>query len=290
MKRIGLCSVALFCLTLTNWAGAQELLSTQPTTRPDASPTTQLLGADVDITIDSSQAPDLKDWCEKELRPALEKWYPLIVADLPSNGFTAPRKFTVVVDPSYRGVAATGGTRVMVSPDWIKSQSLRQGWNEAVGSVIHEEVHVVQQYGYGRRFRGATSNPVWLVEGIADYIRWFKYEPEDKRPHPSPIVRIAAGGGRGRGRGRNQTQPAQSQPAQTQPVQTQPTTRPANYTDSYRTTAAFLNYVADKHDHEIVVKLNASMRDGRYRPELWSLYTGKTVEELWAEYYETLTR
>ena len=179
----------------------------------------------------------------------------------------------------------------MVSPNWIKSQTRRQGWNEAVGSVIHEEVHVVQQYGYGRR-RGGTSNPVWLVEGVADYIRWFKYEPEDKRPHPSPVVRVAGGGGRGRGRGRGQaqTQPAQSQPAQAQVAQAQPTTRPANYTDSYRTTAAFLNYVADKHDHEIVVKLNASMRDGRYRPELWSLYTGKTVDELWAEYYETLKR
>ena len=280
MKKNVLLSVSLLCLGLVPYAHAQELLATRPTNQATA----QTIDVEVEITIDSSQAPDLKEWCEKELRPALEKWYPLIVADLPSNGFTAPRKFTVVIDPSYNGVAATGGTRVMVSPNWIKSQTRRQGWNEAVGSVIHEEVHVVQQYGYGRR-RGGTPNPVWLVEGVADYIRWFKYEPQDKRPHPNPVVRVA--GGRGR-RGRAQTQPAQTQPVQAQPVQAQPTTRPANYTDSYRTTAAFLNYVADKHDHEIVVKLNASMRDGRYRPELWSLYTGKTVEELWAEYYQTL--
>ncbi|HEX4796949.1 MAG TPA: basic secretory protein-like protein [Humisphaera sp.] len=280
----------LVVLSFTLPVAAQELLATQPARRP----TTRPGEVSVEIIIDSSQVPELADWCEKDLRPVLEKWYPLIVADLPSNGFTPPPKFTVVIDPSYGGVAATSSTRVMVSPVWIKQQMVRLPWNEAIGSVVHEEVHVVQQYGYGSR-RGGTPNPVWLVEGIADYIRWFKYEPEDKRPHPNPIVRVAAAGGGGRrGRGRGaQTQPttpgAQTQPA-TRAAQAPPTTRPANYTDSYRTTAAFLNYVADKHDHEIVVKLNASLRDGRYRPELWSLYTGKTVEELWAEYYETLKR
>ena len=256
MKNVSLLSIAVVCLLLAPLVGAQELLATRPTTRPDSSPTTQPLGADVEITIDSSQVPELKDWCEKELRPALEKWYPLIVSDLPSNGFTAPKKFTVVIDPSYRGVAATGGTRVMVSPSWIKGQSSRQGWNEAVGSVIHEEVHVVQQYGYGRRRGGATRNPVWLVEGIADYIRWFKYEPVEHRPKP-----------RATNRG-----------------------RPASYTDSYQTTATFLQWVADHYDHEIVVQLNASLRDGKYVPELWTLYTGKTVDELWAEFAPTLRK
>ena len=282
MKRSMLGIAGLIALCWAMPATAQELLGTQPTTRP-ARPG----DVSVEIVIDSSKVPELADWCEKDLRPALVKWWPLIVADLPSNGFTPPAKFTVVIDPSYNGVAATGGTRVVVSPAWIKGQMVRLPWNEAVGSVIHEEVHVVQQYGYGSR-RGGTPNPVWLVEGVADYIRWFKYEPEDKRPHPNPVVRVAGGGGgRGRGRGRG----AQTQPA-TQPVQAQapaqPTTRPANYTDSYRTTAAFLNWVADKYDHEIVVKLNASMREGRYRPELWSYYTGKSVEDLWAEYYATL--
>jgi hypothetical protein len=253
MKKNVLLSVSLLCLGLVSVAHAQELLATQPTTQP----TTQVTGVEVEIVIDSSQAPDLKEWCETELRPALEKWYPLIVSDLPSNGFTPPKKFTVVIDPTYRGVAATGGTRVMVSPDWIKSQSRRQGWNEAVGSVVHEEVHVVQQYGYGRRRPGGTRNPVWLVEGIADYIRWFKYEPVEHRPHP-----------RATGRGG----------------------RPASYTDSYQTTATFLQWVTDHYDHELVVQLNSSLRDGRYVPELWKLYTGKTVDELWEEFAPTLRK
>ncbi len=41
--------------------------------------------------------------------------------------------------------------------------------------MVHETVHCVQRY----RGRG---NPGWLVEGVADYVRFFKYEP--KKPAP----------------------------------------------------------------------------------------------------------
>ena len=50
---------------------------------------------------------------------------------------------------------------------------------EAIGSVVHELVHVVQEYGRARRENPeATRSPGWLVEGLADYIRWFLYEPQ----------------------------------------------------------------------------------------------------------------
>ena len=39
-----------------------------------------------------------------------------------------------------------------------------------IGAMVHETVHCVQLY----RGRG---NPGWLVEGVADYVRFFKYEP-----------------------------------------------------------------------------------------------------------------
>jgi hypothetical protein len=196
--------------------------------------------AEYQITIDYSDAPELKTWVEQKLQPALEDWYPKIVKALPSDGYSAPRRFSVIFRNDYRGVAATGGTRVVCAVDWFK----RNLQGEAVGAVVHELVHVVQQY----RGRG---NPGWLVEGIADYVRWFKYE------------RIPVG------------------------------TRPRNpdrakYTDSYRTTAGFLNYVVEKHDKDIIAKLNAAMRQGQYKPELWKQYTGKTVDELWDLYVATL--
>jgi hypothetical protein len=104
---------------------------------------------------------------------------------------------------------------------------------------------VVQQY----KTRG---NPGWLVEGIADYMRWFHFEPPAHRPKlPNPAE--------------------------------------AQYTDSYQTTAGFLEHVVKNHDHELVVKLNAAMREGRYNRDLWKEYTGMTAQELWQEYVQSLT-
>ena len=136
------------------------------------------------------------------------------------------------------------GTRVVCNPAWFK-KNLN---GEAPGAVVHELVHVVQQYGGGR---GEAPNPSWLVEGMADYIRWFKYEPKPTGTRP-----------------RNPDK--------------------ANYSDSYRTTAGFLNFVIEKHDKDLLPKLNVAMRQGKYSADLWKEYTGKTPEELWKEYVATL--
>ncbi len=192
-----------------------------------------------EIKIDYSETPELKDWVETKLRPTLEAWYPKIVQTLPSEGYTAPAELSVTIRKEMKGVAFTNGTQIVCAGPWFK-QNLD---GEAVGAVVHELVHVAQQYH-------SRDNPSWLVEGVADYIRWFKYEPENLRPKVNP--------------------------------------RRAKYTDSYRTTAAFLEYVVIHHDHELVVKMNAAMREGRYSPDLWKEYTGKTVDELWGEFVKTL--
>jgi hypothetical protein len=203
-----------------------------PTTRPA---TTQAATQPVyDFNIEC-EVPELQEWADS-LRPIVEKWYPIIVQSLPSEGYAAPRKFTITIR-NDRGVAYTAGTRIVCAAQYFKTHQ------DDRGAVVHELVHVVQQYRSRR-------NPGWLVEGLADYIRWFKYEPKDKRPRPRPDR--------------------------------------AKYTDSYRVTGAFLEWCAANKDHEIAVKFNAAMRQGRYAPELWKEYTGQTVDELWAEYIETL--
>ena len=231
MKRFPI-SLTAFALAGTfaslpfNRAGAQE---TEP--KPTAN------APKYDITIDTTQSPSLKEWADK-LRPEVEKWYPLIVQYLPSDGYSAPRKFTITFK-KMDGVAYTSGTDVVCAEQWFIAHPDDQG------AVIHELVHVVQQYRH-------RNNPGWLVEGIADYIRWFKYEPPTKRPHPNPAR--------------------------------------AHYNDSYRTTAAFLEFVAANYDHEIAVRMSEAMREGRYKYDLWKEYTGKTPEDLWAEYVKTLTK
>ena len=198
-----------------------------------------------EIAFDLSQTPELKEWVDAKLKPVCAKWYPMIVEMLPSEGYTAPERFTIVFHKDMRGVANASGRRINCAAPWFK----RNLDGEAVGAVVHEMVHIVQQY---RRARGGNRNPGWMVEGLADYIRWFLYEPEDKRPRPNP-------------------------------------TR-AKYTDSYRTTAAFLAYVKETHDKELIKKFNTAMREGKYSADLWKDYTGKTADDLWADYVKTLTQ
>jgi hypothetical protein len=192
-------------------------------------------GKKYEFTIDTSETPELKVWAD-QLRPLVEDWYPKIVNYFPSDGYEAPRKFTITFK-NMDGVAYASGTNIVCAAAWFKAHPDDQG------AVIHELVHVVQQYRSRR-------NPSWLVEGVADYLRWFKYEPVAKRPRPNPAR--------------------------------------AKYTDSYQTTGAFLEYVANFREPQIAVRLNAAMRQGRYQPELWQEYTGMSVEELWADYIKTL--
>ena len=203
-----------------------------------------------EITIDTSETPDLTEWARAELAPAVQEWYPRIVAMLPSEGYEAPRRLSITFSPEMDGVAATGGTRVQCAAPWFRDN--RDG--EAKGAVVHELVHVAQQYGRARRVNPtATPTPGWVVEGIADYIRWFLYEPQS--------------------RGAAIT-------ARTLPR--------ARYDASYRVTANFMNWVAKTHTPEIIRYLNAAAREGRYSDDLWQQQTGHTLPELGAAWRASL--
>lgn len=194
------------------------------------------------ITIDTTQAAHLTEWARDELAPVVQQWYPRIVELLPSDNFTAPRSVSITFTPEYRGVAAASGTRIQGSPTWFQ----RNLDGEAKGAIVHELVHVVQQYGRGRRGnRQATRPPGWLVEGIADYIRWFLYEPETRG---AEITRAGL--------------------------------ESARHDASYRISGNFLNWVTHTHAEELVPKLNAALRAGSYRESLWHELTGKTLGEL----------
>jgi hypothetical protein len=192
------------------------------------------------ITIDTSAAPDLTDWTEHKLAPVLADWYPKIVAMLPSPGFTAPSAFSVTVKP-MDGVAYTTDTKIFVSEKWIQDQMN----GEAIGSLVHETAHVVQRYN--------GHEPSWLVEGVADYVRWFKYEPQS---HGADIVWMRTLG--------DDFSP--------------------RYDASYRVSANFLNWVSENYDSKIVMELNAELRAGKYTDDFWKRHTKKTVQELGDEW------
>ncbi len=215
----------------------------------DPAPAREILAIDsgkYEATIDTTETPDLTAWAHSELAPVVGQWYPKIVALLPSEGYEAPKKFDIFFGKEAAGVAATRGTHITCSADWYR-KNLK---GEALGSVVHELVHVVQQYGG----RGALGRPPgWLVEGLADYVRWYLYEPQSHGADISP--RRAAG---------------------------------ARYDGSYRVSANFLNWLATKHGTEVIAKLNAASRESKVGPDLWKTLTGSSVEELGTAWQLTL--
>jgi len=111
-------------------------------------------------------------------------------------------------------------------------------------------VHVVQQYGRARRDNpDAQRAPGWLTEGIPDYLRWYKFEPQS---HGADITK------------RNISR--------------------ARYDGSYRPSANFLNWVSENYAKDIVEKLNDAIRQGKYSDDLWTQQTGHTVKDLGAEW------
>ncbi len=199
-----------------------------------------------EFTIDVSDAPDLAQWAEEQLAPVLAEWYPKIVAMLPSDNFTAPKNVTVNFNTTS-GVAFASGSRITANPAWVR----RELKGEALGALVHEAVHVVQQWNRGGRGNPDYKRPPgWLQEGIPDYIRFFLYEPQN---HGADLIWL-------QGR-RNQN---------------------LNYDGMYRISANFLNYVIEKYDAEktLLAKVNAACRQGKYADDLWQELTGKSLADL----------
>ena len=190
----------------------------------------------VEFIVNVDDAPEMKDWADKVAR-LCERWYARINEELKSEGFTPPRVVRMTLTKRYDGVAYASGSRITGAVQYFKNNP------KDVGAMIHETAHVVQQYRRG-------NNPGWLVEGIADYVRFFKYEPGN-------LGRLA---------------------------------RRPRYNGSYRTTAAFLGYLTAQYDRDIVRKLNKVMREGEYKEEVFKKLTGKTVQQLGEEWRDSLRR
>ncbi len=204
------------------------------------------------ITIETTEAPDLTEWAHEELAPVVREWYPKLVTMLASEGYEAPTRVSIIFSASMRGVAATGGSRVRCAASWFR----RELQGEARGAVVHELVHVVQNYGIARRTNpNRTRTPGWVVEGIADYIRWFLYEPHT---HGADIT------------SRNISR--------------------ARYDANYRISGNFMNWVTETYDKDLVRKLNAAARQGNYTEDLWKEFTGRTVQELGDEWKASLEK
>ena len=181
----------------------------------------------VEFKVVCDDAPDLQAWTEETAR-LCEQWYDALTEEMASENYEPTDHVTLLMSKDYDGVAEAGGGRIRGSVAYFKRHKKDQG------AMIHETVHVIQRYRSRR-------NPSWLVEGVADYLRCFFYEPGQVRP-------------------------------------VNPET--AKYNQSYQVTATFLDYVARTHDKDLVKKLNKAMREGTYDKAMFEKLTGKPLETL----------
>jgi hypothetical protein len=199
------------------------------------------------FAVNVTAATDLAGWSEKELKPIVLSWYPKLVELLSSDGYESPGDLALRFRDDMGGTPASAGRGVInLNAAWFRRELQR----EALGAVVHEMVHVVQNYGRVRRTQPvAASAPGWVVEGIADYVRWFLYEPQSGGAEITE--RNLAG---------------------------------ARFDASYRVSANFLNWVTRTYDPNLVRNLNAAVREGRYDDALWKTWAGKSLRDLGDEW------
>ena len=142
----------------------------------------------------------------------------------------------VIIDFSADGVAYANGTTIHVAAKYASAHP------DDTGLVVHELCHVAQHY--------PKYDPVWLVEGIADYVRWIAFEPTNKRPKVTKAK--------------------------------------ANARASYRTTGVFLDWVLRTYDKDLIKKLNKALVESTYSEEMWKTLTQKSLDELNEEWKASL--
>ncbi len=186
------------------------------------------------VVVDASDYPAGEAW-GNAAKGLVQNYFSTVTTWLGTEDYKAPKEIRLVIKKEINVPAYASGGTITINGKWITDHP------DDLGMVIHEMTHVIQQYP------GSRQTPGWLVEGIADYIRWWKYEPE---LHAT--------------RGRTKIDPAK-----------------AKYTDSYRTTAVWLAWCGRKYNMGLVPALDRAMRKRQDPLPEFKRLTGKEPQELW---------
>jgi hypothetical protein len=223
--------ILTFAASLSLAAAAQQDLSRHIyplAPRSDAPP----------VVIDVTDSPESKQWAEAA-KKLVEDWYPVVLALLSTQDYKKPNEIKLIFKKEIEVPAYASGDGITINAKWIAEHP------DDLGMVIHELVHVLQQYPRNR------ANTGWLVEGIADFIRWWRYEPEGPRP------RI---------------------------------TENSKMTDGYRVTAHFLAWAGKKYDLRLVPSLDSVLRKGEDPMPVFEKLCGKPADEVWKEFVAATSR
>ena len=169
------------------------------------------------------------------------KYYPEIVRMLeaPTEGLQRDLeiRFSDTIKPGVPGYVS-GGKMTLSIPHVIRHPV------DVRGLFIHELTHVVQSYG------GPGERPGWLVEGLAEAVRY------ELSPADDPWRRAVDG-----------IDPAR-----------------VDYRKAYRETAPYLLWIKEQGHPRLLAELNRAMKDGAYNEETWTRLTGRSPDA-WLEAY-----
>jgi|GEM_PF-552208 Plant Basic Secretory Protein. len=236
--------VALLALTPASAHAQPQQGAAPPATKVDDPatltrhlfPLAPAMAATPEVVVDTSDFPQGAAWAARA-KVVVEEWFPIVWRLLGTEGRTPPRRINLVFKKKIDAPAYAGGDTITVNGEWITRAP------DDFGMMVHELTHLIQAYSR------PGERPGWLVEGIADYIRWWRYEPETPRTRIDPAK--------------------------------------ASYRDAYRTTAAFLAYLTARYDRRLVARLDKALRDGTYSSKIFSDATGgRDLDALWAEFIE----
>lgn len=185
------------------------------------------------VTTDISDRPDAAAWAEKA-KGIVSEWFPVVWQLMGTEGQTPPKELKIYFKQTLNVPAYAQGGSLYINGEWIQKHP------DDFGMMIHELTHIIQNY------HGQGERPGWLVEGIADYIRWWRYEPG-------------------------------ADPTKINPLKN-------SYHDSYRITGMFLNWISNHYNKGIVPRLDKALRDGSYTDALFKDLTGKDLDTLWSEF------
>lgn len=183
------------------------------------------------MDVDTSQASDLEEF-GRRVKSTLEGYYSEARELLLSDPYREVERISVYFDPNYNGVAYASGLRIVGAVKYYRDNQ------HDIGSMVHEMAHVIQNY---RKCEG------WITEGIADWVRYFHFEPERQPSRP---------------------------------------VRGQHYSNGYGVAAYFLDWLNTNYQpagRNMTYHLNKECRDGTYQNDVFVRLTGKTADDLWQE-------
>ncbi|MEI7822374.1 MAG: basic secretory protein-like protein [Verrucomicrobiota bacterium] len=143
----------------------------------------------------------VRAWADEAAHVVIE-WWPQVAHLLSTDDFHSPEQLTLTFKKELKGPAHRTTDGLFIGIPWITAHP------DDFGMIIHEMTHAIQDD------HGAPRDEGWLVEGIADNIRYWHHEPE------VPHSRIDS--------------------------------TKASYRDGYSTTGAFLAWIMVKYDRRTV--------------------------------------